>query len=170
MTSSKTRERRDEKNTRLSKSLIREAWLFARMNVDTLEYVEHDLWRKERSTFGARRLPIALSSTDTQPWKPPTPGRTAAATTLQIRRALSYSVYRSSVGYRLRLLAKEHRERTRGIQRQPGGRVTRAFSTHLYSTFGGFASARHLKRSSLPSTMRPFLPRPDRILRDTFGA
>lgn len=47
---------------------------------------------------------------------------------------------------------------------------TRGDVTHLYSTFGGFASARHLKRSSLPSTMRPFLPSPDRILRDTFGA
>lgn len=59
-------------------------------------------------------------------------------------------------------LSRGHRTR--------GGRVTRAFSTHLYSTFGGFASARHLKRSSVPSTMRPLLPRPDRILRDTFGA
>lgn len=89
----------------------------------------------------------------------------APGTTLQIRRPLLYRAidHRRAI---VRSSLSDGEGCTLGfIERGAGGRVT-----HLYSTFGGFASARHLKRSSLPSTMRPFLPNPDRILRDTFGA
>lgn len=99
------------------------------------------------------------TTTDIDTW-PHAPG-----TTLQIRRPLLYRAidHRRAI---VRSSLSDGEDCTLGfIERGAGGRVT-----HLYSTFGGFASARHLKRSSLPSTMRPFLPNPDRILRDTFGA
>lgn len=99
------------------------------------------------------------TTTDIDTW-PHAPG-----TTLQIRRPLLYRAidHRRAI---VRSSLSDGEGCTLGfIERGAGGRVT-----HLYSTFGGFASARHLKRSSLPSTMRPFLPNPDRILRDTFGA
>lgn len=142
---------------------------FFKSNVSELEYIST---RRKNSFISSLSLSLSAhpvspcssarnheTTTDIDTW-PHAPG-----TTLQIRRPLLYRAidHRRAI---VRSSLSDGEGCTLGfIERGAGGRVT-----HLYSTFGGFASARHLKRSSLPSTMRPFLPNPDRILRDTFGA
>lgn len=145
------------------------SFFFFKSNVSELEYIST---RRKNSSISSLSLSLSAhpvspcssarnheTTTDIDTW-PHAPG-----TTLQIRRSLLYRAidHRRAI---VRSSLSDGEGCTLGfIERGAGGRVT-----HLYSTFGGFASARHLKRSSLPSTMRPFLPNPDRILRDTFGA
>lgn len=146
----------------------REYPFFFKSNVSELEYIST---RRKNSSISSLSLSLSAhpvspcssarnheTTTDIDTW-PHAPG-----TTLQIRRPLLYRAidHRRAI---VRSSLSDGEDCTLGFIERGAGRVT-----HLYSTFGGFASARHLKRSSLPSTMRPFLPNPDRILRDTFGA